>query len=66
MNPFAESNCQMRSERWVSLELEKIVLDSAGGEACINSACRSEHRALGQWLGTMAAKARALKANTRR
>lgn len=57
MNPFAESNREIRSERWVSLELGKIVLDSASGLATFNSACRSGHRAIGQQLGTMAAEA---------
>ena len=58
MDPFAGSNCEICSERWVSLELVEIVLDSAGKLVSINSACRSKHRAVGQQLGTMAGKAR--------
>ena len=29
MNPFAESNSELRTELWVSLELGEIVLNSA-------------------------------------
>ena len=47
MDPFAESDCVIRSERWVSLELEKIVLDSAHGLAGIKRACRSGQPANG-------------------
>lgn len=58
MNPFAGSNCEICSERWVSLELVEIVLDSARRLVSINRGCRSKHRAVGQQLGTMAVKAR--------
>ena len=58
MDPFAGSNCEICSERWVSLELVEIVLDSARRLVGINRGCRSKHRAGGQQLGTMAVKAR--------
>ena len=35
MDPFTESNREIRSERWVSLELTEIVLDSACSSATI-------------------------------
>lgn len=47
MDPFAESDCVIRSERWVSLELEKIVLDSMPAIASIHGACRSGQPANG-------------------
>ena len=65
MNPFAESNREIRSERWVSLELEKIVLDWAAVKSGIHLACRSGHRTMGQWFGTMTSKARELSPTLR-
>src|SRR5437588_290137 len=48
VGPFAESNCEQRSERWVSLELEAIVLDCASEFAGNKSACRSRYRPIRQ------------------
>jgi len=48
VDPFAESNCEQRSERWVSVELEEIVLDCADEFAGNKSACRSRYRPIGQ------------------
>jgi hypothetical protein len=48
VNPFAESNCLIRSER-VSLELGKIVLNS--GNRVRRHQCRVSFRAPGQGAG---------------